>query len=363
MADTGGQEKTEPATPRRREEARQEGNVPKSTELMNVSILIAGVVMMYLYGPRTFERLVALQDKYLSNLHRIDISEKALPLLAWDIMKEVLLIVYPFALALIVTALAVNFAQVGFMLTGKPLQPKFSKLNPLEGIKRIFSARGAVDLVKSLMKIALVAPLMYWIILDNLHLHAALVDMPVKDILIHLGYMALKMVMWALLILLILALADFIFQRIQYERDLRMSKQEIKEELKRTQGDPQIKARIRQIQREVARRRMMAKVPEAEVVVTNPTEYAVALAYNREKYPAPVVLAKGQGLIAARIKEIAVQAGVPIFEDRPLAQALVRMVQVGDIIPPELYEGVARALAFVYRLQEKAKQRKKAAGF
>ena len=363
MADTGGQEKTEAATPRRREEARQDGNVPRSQEISTVSMLLCAMLAMWNLAPRTFERLASIQVKYHASLHEREVTRGTFPAIAWDIAKDVLLIVYPFALAFILTALLIGLAQVGFLFSTKALKPKPSRLSPLEGVKRIFSARGAMEIGKSLLKIAIIAPLMYYTILSEVPVLAALADEPVKEILVHLGLLALRVVSRALLILLFLALIDFSFQRFQHERDLRMSHQEVKEELKRTQGDPQIKARIRQVQREVARRRMMAQVPEAEVVVTNPTEYAVALAYKQGEHDAPMVVAKGKGLIAARIKEIARAANVPVYEDRPLAQVLYKLSEVGQMIPPELYEGVAGALAFVYRLREQQQQRKQAAGF
>lgn len=364
MADTSGQEKTEVATPRRREEAREEGNVPRSTELSSVAILIVGVLAMYLYAPRAFQGLRLVMRDFLSTLHRRPIDEEGIPLMFWEIASRILDIVYPFTIALILGAILVNVAQVGLLFSMKSMKPKFSKLSPLEGAKRIFSARGAMELGKSLLKLAMVAPIMYSTIVSEVPAIAGLAQVPAQDILIYLGMLALKVVSRALLILLILALLDFAFQRFQHERDLKMTKQEVKEELKRTQGDPQIKSRIRQVQREVARRRMMAEVPEAEVVVTNPTEYAIALRYKQGEQEAPMVVAKGRNLIAQRIKEIARAAGVPIYEDRPLAQLLDQLTEVGEMIPPELYDGVASALAFVYRMEEQAKtQEQNASGF
>ncbi len=366
MADTGGQEKTEAATPRRREQAREEGNVPRSTELNSVLLLIVAVLALYLLGPRTFSRLIAIQDYYLSHLNdeQFEPSLSTVPAIVESVMKEAFLIVFPFTVAFIVGAAVINLAQVGFLFTTKSLKPKPSRLSPLEGAKRIFSARGVMELTKSLLKLAIVAPLMYSAICGEVPLLASIADESVRHILPHLGYAALRVVWKALLILLVLALIDFAFQRYQHEKDLRMTKQEVKEELKNTQGDPQIKARIRQVQREVARRRMMSRVPEADVVVTNPTEYAIALKYRQGVDAAPVVLAKGRGLVAQRIKQLARGAGVPLFEDRPLAQALYKLVEIGGSIPAQLYEGVARALAFVYRMQEQARnKRRTAAGF
>ncbi len=364
MADTSGQEKTETATPRRREEAREEGNVPRSTELSSVALLIVGVIAMYVYAPRAFQGLGLVMLDFLGNLHRRPLSEEGVPLVFWEIAGRVLDIVYPFTIAFILGAFLINLAQVGWLFTMKSMKPKISRLSPLEGAKRIFSARGAMDLGKSLLKLALVAPLMYSTIVSEVPVIAGLAEVPVREILGFLGFMALRVVSRALLILLILALLDFAFQRFQHERDLKMTKQEVKEELKRTQGDPQIKARIRQVQREVARRRMMAQVPEAEVVVTNPTEYAIALQYKQGDHEAPMVVAKGRNLIAQRIKEVARASGVPIYEDRPLAQLLDQLTEVGEMIPPELYDGVASALAFVYRMEEQARtQGKDASGF
>lgn len=350
MPDTeSGQEKTEPATARRREQAREEGQVTKSQEVNSVTLLLAALILFYFYAVDFYEGIAKLLQFYLRNAHTISVSTETFPILALTIGSQVLDLLWPFALTFVLVALAVNLIQVGFMFSGKTLQPKFSKLNPINGIKRIFSARGVVDTSKALVKIAIVAPVMFYTIYEEIPILLTLNDQPVRDIFVELGLLCYRIVFRAVLILLILAILDYVYQRYDFEKSLKMTKQEIKEEMKQTQGDPQIRARIRSVQRDIARQRMMAAVPEAEVVVTNPTEYAVALSYKGGSMQAPQIVAKGRGYVAQRIKEIAREHDVPVYEDPLLARTLFKL-EVGSFIPPELYAAVAEVLAWVNHL-------------
>ena len=357
MAETEtGQEKTEPATSRKRERAREEGQVPKSMELNTAVMLIAGVVAFYLYGDLFIGQIAEAIRFYLDQSATRDVSQEGIYNLMWGIGYRILKILTPFFIIFTVVALVINVFQVGFLFVSTPLVPNLGKINPWTGLSRLFAARSRMELVKSIGKMFLIAPLMIWSIYKMLPGMLDLIAEDMKDILVHIAHDALNLSVKALLLLLILALIDYIFQRYQHERDMRMTKQEVKQELKDVQGDPQIRGRIRSIQLEMSRRRMMEKVPEAEVVVTNPTEYAVALKYAAGEMAAPLVIAKGKNLLAQRIKEIAREHNIPIVENKPLAQSLYKMVDVGDSIPPDFYQAVAEVLAYVYRLTKRIPQ-------
>ena len=348
-----GQEKTEPATARRREQSREEGQVAKSQEVTTALLLIAGVASFYIYIDDYWTNLFDAAYFYIGSCAITPLSEDSIHAVMMDVGMRTLLIVLPFFLIFFVVGVVANLFQVGFMLSSKVLQPKFSKLNPVSGIKRLVSARGGMELLKSIGKIFLIAPVMIYIVYSDIPEMMGLSGLGVKDGLIHIGYEALELALWAILILIILAIVDYVYQRWQHERDLKMTKEEVKQEMKDIQGDPQIKGRIRSIQREMARKRMMEEVPSADVVVTNPTEYAVAIRYAPDVSPAPQVVAKGKHLHAKRIKEIANEHDIPIVENRPLAQSLYKLVEVGGVIPPDLYQAVAEVLAYVYRLQNR----------
>jgi len=370
MADTeSGQEKTEPATPRRREEARKKGQVPKSQEANSALLLLAVLILFHFYGEDFYVGLSLIFQQYIANAHNYSVTIESFPLIAMSVGAQILRLVWPFALTFILVALATNLIQVGFLFSGEPLIPKFNKLNPANGIKRIFSPRGVVDTSKALAKMVVVLPVMFHAIYQEIPILLTLSRQPVEDTLIELGLLSYRMVFRGLLILLFLAILDYIFQRYDSEQQMKMTKQEVKEEMKQTQGDPQIRSRIRSIQRDMARRRMMAAVPEAEVVVTNPTEYAVALAYKSGAMVAPQVVAKGRGYIARQIKEIAREHDIPFYEDRLLARTLYKL-DVGAYIPPDLYAAVAEVLAWVnhitgryqHVIDETARERMKKAG-
>ncbi|MGC9327591.1 MAG: flagellar biosynthesis protein FlhB [Candidatus Hinthialibacter sp.] len=348
-----GQEKTESATPRKREKAREEGQVPKSQEVNTAFLMIAGVAAFYLFSDDYWYGLADACQYYLRYCAEVSITEASIYTVLLEAALRTLLIAAPFFVFFFIMGVVANLFQVGFLFSAKPLTPKFEKLNPISGMKRLFSARGAMELLKSIGKIFLITPVMIYIVYKDIPEILGLTGMGVLDALIFIGYEALELSLWAILILVILAIVDYIYQRVQHERDLRMTKQEVKQELKDVQGDPQIKGRIRSIQREMARRRMMEKVPEADVVITNPTEYAVAIQYVPSDMPAPQVIAKGKHLNAQRIKEIALKHNIPIVENRPLAQSLYKWVDVGGLVPPDLYQAVAEVLAYVYRLKNR----------
>ncbi len=245
--------------------------------------------------------------------------------------------------------------QKGFTLTGKPLTPDFSRINPVNGVKRLFSLNSAAELLKSLLKISILSYVVYTNVAREWGNLPFLMDMEVGAFMTYLGSVTFRIMTKTVWVLAVIAIVDYVFQRWNFEKSLRMSKDEIKEEMKEQEGDPAVKARIKNIQRQLARKRMMQEVPNADVVVTNPTHFAVALRYDRKKSKAPVVVAKGADRIAEKIKELAKKHRVPVIENRPLAQSIYKYVEIGREIPENLYRAVAEILAYVYRLRSKTR--------
>jgi flagellar biosynthetic protein FlhB len=352
MPESGGQERTEKATAKRREEARRKGQVAQSREIPSVLILMTAMVVFYFAGSwmflniaevvsSVFERLDTLRFEAVSDVSAFSI----------EIFNKVFLILIVFFLPVLIAGMAGNIAQIGLEFHGEPIRPKLRKLNPISGMKKLVSLKAMVELVKSIFKILVVGGIAYGVIRTETVKFPGLMQQEVGDILVFIGRLSFKVFFFVCLALIILAVLDYVYQRWQYEEDLKMTKQQVKDERKQQEGDPKIKSRIRRVQLEIASRRMMEAVPEADVVITNPVHLAVALQFDAAKMVAPVVVAKGAGHLAERIKEIARNHQVPIVEDKPLAQALHKMVEIGEYIPVELYRTVAEVLAYVYRLK------------
>jgi flagellar biosynthetic protein FlhB len=267
-------------------------------------------------------------------------------------MKAYLNISAPFLVLIMLAGLMSNIIQIGGLrFSSHPLVPKFSKLSPLKGFGRIFSKNSVMELFKSLFKVGIISVISYYVMKSHWKEIPPLMGFGVGQILSFMGFVALEIIYNVLLVMIFLSLLDFAFQKFTYMENLRMTKQEIKEESKETDGNPQIKQRIRTVQMEMARKRMMAAVPEADVIVTNPTHISIAIKYDTLNYAAPVVVAKGVGPIAMRIREIAKENNIPLVEDKPLARTLNKTVQVGQVIPASLYKAVAEILAYVYKLK------------
>ncbi|MBN98445.1 MAG: flagellar biosynthesis protein FlhB [Gemmatimonadetes bacterium] len=354
MAEESFQEKTEQATPKKREDARQKGQVARSNELSSVAILLAGFISMATLGGYMYDRLSIFTVDIILNCFSLELNVITIRSYVISWMVSFANIVAPMIILLIVAALAVNYAQVGVLFAGKPLEPKFNRISPMSGIKRIFSSRGMVELAKGLFKIGAVAYITYLTIEAETNRIVSLMDMQIGQIFGLSGSIILSLGFRITLLLVIMAILDYSFQRYDYEKNLRMTRQEVKEEVKQQEGDPQLRSRIRTLQREMSQQRMMSDVAQADVVVTNPTHIAVALRYNAAEMEAPVVLAKGQRLVAEKIKELARQTGVPLVENKPLARALFKAVQIGEEVPEELFKAVAEVLAFVFQLRQKS---------
>lgn len=342
-------EKTEKPTPKKRREAREKGQVAKSKEVSSAFLLAATFGVLYIAAPYTFNRFGAFVTR-LWTQYPLEYDEAGIQMLTVDVMVEFFIFLLPVLFAAVMMGIFSNIAQIGFLITGEPLKPKPERMNPVKGFQRIFSKRALVELVKSLLKVGMIGYISYFVFVTNMDNFPRFVDMGVGQAAMNTGEIVFTLVLLVALALLIISILDYVYQWWEHEQNLMMTKYEVKQEHKQTEGDPQIRSKIKEKQREAARRRMMQDVPEADVVITNPIHLAVALKYE-EEYGVPYVVAKGQGKVAERIKEVAEENEVVIMENEWLARNLYYTVDIGEEIPEELYQAVAEVLAFVYRLQ------------
>ena len=357
--DGPGGEKTEEPTAKKLEDARKEGQVAKSKEIANgLGLLALFLLLKIMVGSIGTSFLESFSMVY----NRIPVICKLnggaspmgdISVLLRTVMLRLLIILLPVLLIGFAVAFVSDLFQVKWRPTSKPLQPKFSKLNPLNGIKKIFSAQSLVELVKSVAKILLIALVTYSYIKNKIGLLYALYDMSMMQAVNLIGETVIELGIRISAIYMIIAGADFMYQKYKFKNDMKMTKQEVKEEYKNAEGDPEIKGKIKARMREASQRRMMQAIPKADVVITNPTHYAVAIRYDTELAPAPIVVAKGSDYLAQKIKQIARENNVEIVEDKPLARMLFANVDVDKQIPPELYQAVAEILAMVYHAQGK----------
>ncbi|MGF7048758.1 flagellar biosynthetic protein FlhB [Paenibacillus sp. DS2015] len=348
-------EKTEKATSKKRQDTRKKGQVAKSSELSSSVILLTCFLCLLIFSGYIKERVVNLYKDVFLNRLLMDVTIENVMDLFTQYAIQVLLILAPIFVIVIVLALVVNLVQVGFMLTGDPLKMKFSKINPIKGFKNIFSIRSLVEFAKSIFKISIIGYLVYSTLWGQKSNIATLGEINVETILSYTAGLTLTLGLKIAAALFILAVFDYIYQRYEHEKGMRMSKQDIKDEYKKMEGDPLIKGKIRERQRRMAMQRMMQEVPNADVIITNPTHFAIALQYDGTQMEAPIILAKGQDYMALRIREIAKEHGVMTMENKPLARALFQRAEIGDSIPADLFQAVAEVLAYVYKLKGKAK--------
>lgn len=351
MADDSDLERTEPASPRRLEQAREEGDVPRSRELATCTVLLAAGVGIWVLGDYMMRPLQRLLVAGLS-FERAQAFDPELLLAALAAkLGDVLLAFAPLAGLLILVAVASPLLIGGWLFSTKALQPNFGKLNPMKGIGNMFSANSAMELVKAIAKTLLVGVVAWMVASSQMDAVMGLGVESVTQGAAHLGRILLVSFISIVAALVFIALIDAPYQMIHYANKLKMTREELRQEAKESDGNPEIKAKIRQQQREMARRRMMSEIPSADVVVTNPTHYAVALKYTDGKMRAPQVVAKGADEVAAKIREIAKENNVPLLEAPPLARALFRHAELGDEIPEALYTAVAEVLAYVFQLR------------
>ena len=350
MAEDKNQERTEKATEKRRTDARKKGQVAVSKEISSAFGLLSALLVFYFGGPWMFVKITKMMSGTFQDIAGSNLDEISFQLLLLNVGKQFLIIIAPLMGAIMITGIATNILQTGFLFSTEAISLKLSKINPISGFKRLYSLRSQVELVKSLTKMILIGGIAYWILKGKIEKLPDLMQLEVFEILTFIGAESLNIGFYIFISLLVLAVFDYGFQRWHYEKDLRMTKEEIKEETKQTEGDPKIKARIRAIQQEMSRNRMMSMVPDATVVITNPTHFSIALKYEQDSMMAPKVLAKGAGFIAKKIKTVAIENNIPIVEDKPLARALFKTSEVDEYISVELYRAVAEIIAYVYKL-------------
>lgn len=357
--DGPGGERTEPATAKKLRDARKKGQVAKSKEVANGTCLLALFLMMKIWIGNTGNSLMEMFPSIYNRIPEFsrnydgEIPFKSILYSLQVASIQILLISAPFLLVGFVLSFVSDLVQVKWRPTTKPLKPKFNKLNPINGFKRFFSLSSLVELLKSLLKIGIIAFVSYSYLQDKWKNLYILYGISLKQAIGLIGELVADLGIRISLVYMLIVAADYIYQKWKFKEDMKMTKQEIKDEYKQDEGDPQIKGKIRQKMREASMRRMMQNIPKADVIITNPTHYAVAIQYDPEQYDAPFVIAKGTDHLAQRIKEIGRENKVEIVENKPLARMLYANVDVGQVIPPELYQAVAEVLAFVYNLKGK----------
>ncbi len=355
--DIGG-EKVFPPTPRKKERAREEGNVARSQELTSAIGLSSAMVALWFIAPLTFQHLLRVMRHYFEEPWQPIYDYRQLQSFMLEVGIYIGIGTLPYILIMMAAGLAIAYTQVGLLWTGKPLIPKLNRINPISGFNRFFSLRALYELGKNIAKLALLLVMVYYALRNRWTELVVLPNYSIMDILYVSGELFLAVWWRVALVMLVLGIADYGFQWWQREQDLRMTVREMREEMKEMEGDPAIKRRVRQMQRQIAYQRMLREVPKADVIITNPTEFAVALRYDLSTMPAPVVVAKGARIIAERIREIAVRHQVPIVQKPELARTLYKTVEVGQTVPENLFRAVAEVLAFVYRIDRREEKRR-----
>lgn len=348
---SGGSDKTEKPTPRRLSEARKKGQVAKSTDL-NSAIVLGGVALILaMYGAYFFEYLMRIAREMLSHQlrHANELTQLTFEALFRDTVFHIVLAMLPFLIGIMVIGVLANIAQIKVMFTMHPLKPSMEKLNAISGFKRMFSQRSIVELIKGILKMVVVATCSYAVIRANQEHLLAMSAMGFAQSWALIAKVAFDICVAIAIILLILGMADWWYQKYQLRKQLMMTKQEVKDEMKNTEGNPQVKSKIKQQGQAILRQQMMKAVPTADVVVTNPTHFAVAIQYDPDVAPAPRVVAKGADNMAFQIRALAKEHGIPIVENKPLARSLFAAVEVEHMIPPELFIAVAEVLAYVFK--------------
>lgn len=358
--DGPGGEKTEPATEKKLKDARKDGKVAKSRELGNglglmsffliLKIFIAGIGTSLL---EIFSYTYTRMDDYVTLIGG-DVSSSVFAGLIQEVLIDILTIVLPIFLIGVLVAFLGDIVQVKWNPTGKPLQPKFSKLNPIKGMKKIFSKQALMELLKSIIKIGIVIYIAYTTLRGTLEDFYILYDLELMQAIMWMGETVINLGIRISAVYLVFSLADMAYEKWKFNDEMKMTKQEVKDEYKNAEGDPQVKNKIRRKMMEVSQRRMMQELPKADVIITNPTHLSVALKYDTEVSDAPIVIAKGEDYLAMKIREVAREHNIQIVENKPLARMLYHNVEVGSAIPPELYQAVAEILAMVYHAQGKA---------
>ena len=350
---TSGGERTEQPSLKKLEKAREEGQVIKSIEIPSVFVLLAGVLSLYAFSHYLYNNLLSIMSDSFRFVKIPNLNDVEVIHLLYRYLERFFIILAPILSIVFIAAFASNLFQVGYKVSWKSIIPKFSKLDPIKGFTQKFSLKALMELIKSVVKIFIIFLVAYLAVKKEMINLAMLYDHSTGYILLYILKASFYIFLKVILFMVIIAILDYAFQRWKFLKDQKMTKQEVKDEMKQTEGDPQIKARIRRLQREAAQKRMMADVPKADVVITNPTRLAIAIKYDGTIMDAPVVLAKGAGLIARNIRIIAKEYNIPIIENKDLARNLYKIVDIGQEVPSELFQAVAEVLAYVYKLKGK----------
>lgn len=354
MADESSEERTEAPSDKKRQDAREKGTVAKSTEVNSVLVLLSAVIMLKITGSWMQGQLAFLLERFIIHSSRLEMSVNELVYISKEASLIFFKCIMPVAGIILLIGVIANVVQVGFLFTLKPIMPNFEKINPISGFKRLFSMRSVVELIKNLLKLSIISLVAWFTIKAAFDEMVVLSDSSIMLIWGFILTTSFDVIIRISVILIVIAALDYAWQRYEHEKQLKMSKQEVKEERKQMDGDPLVKSRIRSLQREMARRRMMEQVPKATVVVTNPTHIAIAIRYEPSENDTPVVVAKGKRLIAAKIKQTAIDNNIPIVEDKPLARAMYDKVAEGSPIPIEFFTAIAEILAYVLKLKNRS---------
>ncbi len=346
-------EKTEKATPKKREDERKKGRVAKSQDVNTALILLFSFIVLAAFGSFMANHMKSIYTEVFTNFIHWEVTLESVRLIFLELLSTFFYIIGPIMVVSFIISIAANLLQIGFLFTTEPLKFDLKKIDPIKGAKRIFSVRALVELLKSFLKISFIGAITFFVIWfykdDILMLGFKKPESAVS----FFGQVTIVMGIAATIALIILAVLDYLYQRYDYEKNIRMSKQDIKDEYKNIEGDPLIKSKIREQQRQIAMRRMMEEIPDADVVITNPTHFAVAIKYDESIADAPVVVAKGKDAIALKIIEEAKKHDVMTVENKPLARALYREVEIDEPIPEEFFQAVAEVLAYVYALEKR----------
>ncbi len=349
---SSGGERTEAPSSKRREDFRAKGQIAQSKEVQSASLLTISLLFWLFYMPVFWRGLVDLLANLFQQMDKFIATPAATMNLSWFVVQKSAMLLLPVFLLVLLIGFFSSFFQFGWLLTAKPLIPDFSKLDPISGMGRFFSRRSLLEVVKSMAKVILVGWIAFSTVMDKFSEALILVDTSTSATLSFIARTSALILAKICAILIFLAMIDFLFVRWEMEEKMKMTKQELKEEFKESEGDPHVKDQIRSIQQEMARKRMMAEVPKADVVITNPTHYAVALRYDPKEMNAPVIIAKGSDLVAMRIREIAKENDVPVVENPPVARILHKL-DLGATVPEEMFRAIAEILAHVYALKGK----------
>ena len=351
MADSD-QERSEQATSKRRKDFREKGQVSQSREVTTAALMIFSLLLWVFYAQHFWMGLHKTMARLLTELADFEATPLSVVNLLWEVGAVIGTLLWPVFLLTLVVGFFSFFLQIGPLWTLKPLQPDLAKFNIVKGMGKFVSKRAAVDLLKSLAKVCLIGFVAYKTIYNEFPVALTLVGLELSQTLLFLGQVAFLVLAKTCGIMIVLAVIDFAFTRWEMEEKMKMTKQEVKEEFKETEGDPQLKARVRSMQQQMARKRMMSEVPQADVVITNPTHLSVAIKYDRETMDAPTIVAKGADHLAFRIREIAKENKVPIVENKPVARALYQH-EIGEEVPEDMFKAVAEILAYVYSLKKR----------